>query len=625
MKKFVVLLLVLSLLLGVAASVGAQDSGEDTYYLLGGNLGHPWWKQHFEGVEVAAEWLGINVEIVGPPPTDGIALDQVNLLEELVAKPDTAGIMMIGFDITLIPEISRQAMAAGIPFIQFNGDLLDKRARHAFVGTGDYAFGESAAQLVLDRYPDGAKIGVVAFISAQQHRDRLQGFRETLEASGRDYQFLEPVDDRASMEGAYNGTLNLIEANPDMNIIYSGDAFAEGVANAVKDMGLTNDIDVVGGDRADSLLQAIADGDVMGTIAQDTFAEGFFGVLYMYVAHEGLVSQEGGRIALPNTSLTQSFTITADTVDFFLESEVAKPTLPPGTDGTYYMLGGNLGHPWWKQHFEGVEVAAEWLGINVEIVGPPPTDGIALDQVNLLEELVAKPDTAGIMMIGFDITLIPEISRQAMAAGIPFIQFNGDLLDKRARHAFVGTGDYAFGESAAQLVLDRYPDGAKIGVVAFISAQQHRDRLQGFRETLEASGRDYQFLEPVDDRASMEGAYNGTLNLIEANPDMNIIYSGDAFAEGVANAVKDMGLTNDIDVVGGDRADSLLQAIADGDVMGTIAQDTFAEGFFGVVFMYVANEGLVAREGGRIALPNTVLTQSFTITAENVDFFQEGE
>jgi ribose transport system substrate-binding protein len=618
------LLLVLSLVLGAAATVGAQDSSEDTYYMIGGNLGHPWWKQHFEGIEAAAEWLGINVEIVGPPPTDGIALEQIKLFEEIVAKENTAGIMMIGFDVTLIPEVSRQAMAAGIPFIQFNGDLIDRSARHAFVGTGDYAFGESAAQLVLDRYPDGAKIGVVAFISAQQHRDRLQGFRETLEASGRPYEFLEPVDDRASMDGAYNGALNLIEANPDMNIIYSGDAFAEGVANAVNDMGLVGNIDVVGGDRADSLLQAIKDGNVMGTIAQDTFAEGFFGVLYMYVAHEGLVSQEGGRIALPNTSLTQSFTITAETVDFFLGVDVDKPSLPAGTDGTYYMIGGNLGHPWWKQHFDGIKRAAEWLGINVEIVGPPPTDGIALEQIKLFEEIVAKEDTAGIMMIGFDVTLIPEISRGAMAAGIPFIQFNGDLIDRSARHAFVGTGDYAFGESAAQLVLDRYPDGAKIGVVAFISAQQHRDRLHGFRETLEASGRDYQFLEPVDDRASMDGAYNGTLNLIEANPDMDIIYSGDAFAEGVANAVKDMGLTGTIDVVGGDRADSLLQAIKDGDVMGTIAQDTFAEGFFGVVFMYVASEGLVAREGGRIALPNTVITNSFTITADTVDFFLEG-
>ena len=122
----------------------------------------------------------------------------------------------------------------------------------------------------------------------------------------------------------------------------------------------------------------------------------------------------------------------------------------------------------------------------------------------------------------------------------------------------------------------------------------------------------------------MDGAYNGALNLIEAHPDMDIIYSGDAFAEGVANAVKDMGLVDSIDVVGGDRADSLLQAIKDGDVMGTIAQDTFAEGFFGVVYMYVAAEGIVAREGGRIALPNTVITKSFTVTAETVDFFLEG-
>ena len=153
------------------------------------------------------------------------------------------------------------------------------------------------------------------------------------------------------MDGAYNGALNLIEANPDMDIIYSGDAFAEGVANAVNDMGLIDSIDVVGGDRADSLLQDIKDGNVMGTIAQDTFAEGFFGVLYMYVARQGLVSQEGGRLALPDTSITQSFTITAETVDFFLGVEPDKPSLPAGTDGSYYMIGGNLGHPWWKQHF----------------------------------------------------------------------------------------------------------------------------------------------------------------------------------------------------------------------------------------------------------------------------------
>jgi hypothetical protein len=41
--------------------------------------------------------------------------------------------------------------------------------------------------------------------------------------------------------------------------------------------------------------------------------------------------------------------------------------------------------------------------------------------------------------------------------------------------------------------------------------------------------------------------------------------------------------------------------------------------------MYVAHEGLVSREGGRLALPDTTLTQSFTITADNVDFFMSGE
>jgi hypothetical protein len=59
----------------------------------------------------------------------------------------------------------------------------------------------------------------------------------------------------------------------------------------------------------------------MGTVAQDTFEEGFFGVLYMYVAHEGLVTREGGRLALPDTTYTQSFTITADNVDFFMGGE----------------------------------------------------------------------------------------------------------------------------------------------------------------------------------------------------------------------------------------------------------------------------------------------------------------
>jgi ribose transport system substrate-binding protein len=312
--------MVLALVMGGVTTTASQETAKK-FYLLGGNLGHPWWKEHFDGIQVASDWLGIKVEIVGPPPTDAIATEQVALMEELIAKPDTAGIMMVAFDTTVFDDVAKRAMEAGIPVITLNGDLDNTTMRHGFVGTGNYDYGVSAARMMMAKYPDGAKIGVVAFIEHQLHRDRLRGFQETLEATGKAYEFYEPVNDNASMDGAYNGTLNLLEAHPDIQVIYSGDAFAEGVAQAVKDQGLTGQIDVVGGDRADSLLQAIQNGDVMGTIVQDTFAEGFFGVLYMYLSHEGIVDREGGRWALPNNTYTQSFTVTKDNVDFFLTGQ----------------------------------------------------------------------------------------------------------------------------------------------------------------------------------------------------------------------------------------------------------------------------------------------------------------
>jgi ABC-type sugar transport system substrate-binding protein len=96
---------------------------------------------------------------------------------------------------------------------------------------------------------------------------------------------------------------------------------------------------------------------------------------------------------------------------------------------------------------------------------------------------------------------------------------------------------------------------------------------------------------------------------------VNLLWATDAGSGFVAQVIKDQGLTGKVLSVGTDRTAEQLAAIKDGSVYATITQDTFAEEFTALNFLYWKYNGLST-------IVDTAFTNPAVITKDNVDSVQ---
>lgn len=289
-------------------------------------------------------------------------------------------------------------------------------------------------------------------------------------------------------------------------------------------------------------------------------------------------------------------------------AESAAPAV--SDDCTYYWLAANTTHPFYVEGKSGWDAAASELGVQAELVGPQDSD--VTQQVSQLEQMIAQKDgTCGILLYAVDYNAMTPVLQKVREAGIPIINGNGDSEDKGLRDAFVGTDNAALGRAAADLACESLGGQGQVGIVSFITAQNHQERVAGFEEEIKAKCPDVEVLPVAPNDGSTEGAFAAANGLLTANPDVNLIWATDAGSPGVARAVEERGVTDTVKVVGTDRTPEQIDAIKRGTVLATITQDTATE-------EYVALHYLNWLRNGR-AVPDETITAAFVITADNVD------
>ena len=76
------------------------------------------------GWDAAAKALGVKASLVGPVASD--VQQQVTIIEQAIAKPTTAGILVYAVDYNALEPVLIKARQAGIPVINGNGDWTNK-------------------------------------------------------------------------------------------------------------------------------------------------------------------------------------------------------------------------------------------------------------------------------------------------------------------------------------------------------------------------------------------------------------------------------------------------------------------------------------------------------------------
>ena len=551
---------------------------EQEYIWVAANVSHPFYAEGTAAWKAAAKSLGVKATFVGPENPD--VQQQIALIEAAIAKPTTAGILIYSVNDEAIEPVLMKARAAGIPVIAGNGEIKDHSARDSFVGTANSSLGASAADLVGQALNGKGKVGIVSFITAQNHQERVQGFKDELGAKYPGVEIVGIASEDGTPQSETTAAATFLQAHPDVNLIWTTDAGSGFVAQVIKDQGLQGKVLAVGTDRTAEQLAAIKDGTVFATITQDTFAEEWTALYFLYWKYNGLSS-------ISDTCFTKPAVVTKDNVAAMEKPFVSQTPPKDVSNQMYVWVAANIGDPFYTDELKAWAAAVKDLGVKpTTITGPVNQDVPA--QIAVVEQAIANPETAGILMgAAIDYKATDTVLAKARAQGIPTLYGNGQGEESAARDAFVGTDNFALGRKSGELAKQALNGKGKVGITAITSALNIQQRITGFKDYLKASAPDIQVVAIVNEDGSAKSQADAAAAMLQAHPDVNLIYntddSGSLF---IAQAIKEQGLTGKIQVIGTNAAADQLPTLKDGEVYANVTQDLYAEEWISLHFLF---------------------------------------
>ena len=235
----------------------------------------------------------------------------------------------------------------------------------------------------------------------------------------------------------------------------------------------------------------------------------------------------------------------------------------------------------WTSLIEGVKMGADEYGVEVEInVMAGESEADYEGQNACIEKAIAEaPDALMVSPCGY--TESVEVLEKVRAADIPLVLIDSEI-EKDIGQIVVATDNHEAGAELGRFAKTLIDSDTKIGIVGHVKgASTAIEREQGVRDGLGEYESCIQ--EVVFCGSSYERAYELTEQMIRDYPDIGMIVGLNEYsALGVARAVENLGLKDQIQVVGFDSSVEQIQLMERGVFRGVIIQKPFNMGYLGV-------------------------------------------
>src|SRR5215211_7178249 len=281
-RSLAVLTVALIAIAGFAATAIGQDAADRSalrfVVVSHGQASDPFWSVVQNGVNQAAEDMGVEVEYQAPATFDMVEMSQ--LIDAAVASsPD--GLVVSIPDADALGESIRAAVEAGIPVISMNSgsDVAADLGLLTHVGQTEYEAGLGAGQRMGEE-------GVTTALCVNQEvgnvalDERCRGFTDGLTESGGTVEVLQvdlnnPTEAQQRMEAA-------ITANEGINgILTLGPTGALPALEALRSLDMIGTIQLATFDLAPEVLEAIVAGDMLFAIDQQQYIQGYLPIVLL--------------------------------------------------------------------------------------------------------------------------------------------------------------------------------------------------------------------------------------------------------------------------------------------------------------------------------------------------------
>jgi inositol transport system substrate-binding protein len=256
--------LAVPLALGVfAAGAQAQDLAIATSVP---HLGFPFFVHMENALKAEAETLG-GITLTTYDGQNQTPKQTADVEAMIVSGVD--GIVISPLDSVAMAPAVKQAVDAGIPVVTIDRRVDGVEGILAHVGADNVKGGEAQGELIVERFPDGARIvNLQGQPGASPAIDRNQGLHNVLDPVKDKYEIVaEQTANFAREEGASvtEAILAGLDSPPDV-IVAANDDMALGALQVVQEQGL--DIAIIGFDALPEALASVRDGGLMATIEQ---------------------------------------------------------------------------------------------------------------------------------------------------------------------------------------------------------------------------------------------------------------------------------------------------------------------------------------------------------------------
>ena len=246
----------------------------------------------------------------------------------------------------------------------------------------------------------------------------------------------------------------------------------------------------------------------------------------------------------------------------------------------------NVPSDFWKAAEAGVKKAQSELP-NYTLDFKYPEQGTAAIQTRVMDDLVAAGVSA-IMVSAVD----PKTMTDALdRVGKQVALFTTDSdAPKSNRVAYIGSSNTDAGKQAGEIALKAMPNGGKcMGFVGLPGADNARERIEGFNETIKGSK-----IVQVDVRADdgdQTRAKRNVEDTLTAHPEIDCMVGYYSYnTPRIYEALKEAGKLGKITIVGFDEDAITLGGVKEGTIASTVVQQPYEWGYQGM-----KNDGQIPR------------------------------
>ena len=555
----------------------AQSGGDIKIALITMDSIDQHWVTLNEGAQKAAGELGVTVQFLSPNTKDDA--QQIECVNNAVSGGYNA-IVVAANGPDAISSALKEAAAAGVKIVYVDSPAnIDAEATFS---TDNTAAGKTAGEEMRKALEGaGTTSGKIGIINVNAATDscvkREDGFRSAFDGSG--FEILETQYGEGDAAKSQSIAENYITQGV-VGIFGCNEGSTTGAGNAIKASGGSAVIGV-GFDKSDTIMNLIADGYLLCTMAQNPDVMGYEGVNAAVKAINGeslggkvsdtgvsVLKSEGGASAGNASASSQDWKIALITMDSIDQH--------------------------WVTLNEGAQKAAGELGVTVQFLSPNTKDDA--QQIECVNNAVAGGYNA-IIVAANGPDAISSALNEAAGAGLKIIYVDSPAnVDAEATFS---TDNTAAGKTAGEEMRKALEAaGTTSGKIGIINVNAATDscvkREDGFRSAFDGSG--FEILETQYGEGDAAKSQSIAENYITQGV-VGIFGANEGSTTGAGNAIKASGDSAVIGV-GFDKSDTILNLIGDGYLLCTMAQNPDVMGYEGVKAAVQALEG--SSLGGKV-------------------------